>query len=222
VNLKNKKFRDQEGKFLVEGAHLIIEAQKKNLIVETISIVDTNADYFVTKEIMEKISEQKSISSNAAVVKFIPDEPLSGNVLILDGLQDPGNLGTIIRSGVAFGFTNFVLSKDSVDIYNSKVIRATEGMIFHVNVKRCDLKEFIPNLKMLGYNVIGTDVKKGTSIKEFKNKDIALIIGSEGEGMKEEIKDLCDNLVNIKMTDTTESLNAGVAASILMYEVYNG
>ena len=171
---------------------------------------------------MQKISNQKSISYNAAVVKFIPEDSIKNNVLIIDGLQDPGNLGTIIRSGIAFGFTDFVLSLNSVDVYNEKVIRATEGMIFHVNVLRRDLLEFIPKLKNLGYKVVGTDVTNGKDIKEVKCDNIALVIGSEGSGMSSDVKELCDLLVHINMSDTCESLNAGVAGSILMYEVYNG
>ena len=222
VNLGNKQFRDKEKVFLVEGDHLIEEAKKRNLIVETISVVDESADYFVTKEIMQKISKQKSISYNAAVVKFIPEDSLKNNVLIIDGLQDPGNLGTIIRSGIAFGFTDFVLSCNSVDVYNDKVIRATEGMIFHVNVLRRDLLEFIPKLKMLGYKIVGTDVTGGSDINDVTRDNIALVIGSEGAGMSSDVKELCDSLVHINMSDSCESLNAGVAASILMYEVYHG
>lgn len=129
-NLKNKKFRDKERKFLVEGDHLIKEAIKNNLVVETISCVNKNADYFITKEIMEKISEQKSISYDMAVVKFIPEDSINGNIIMLDNLQDPGNLGTIIRSAVAFNIGTIIISDDSVDLYNPKVVRSTEGMIF--------------------------------------------------------------------------------------------
>ena len=129
VNLKNKKFRDQEKVFLVEGDHLISEAKKYGEILEYISITDEQADYFVTKEIMQKISAQKSISNSVAVVKFLKQKEISSRILILDNLQDPGNLGTIIRSAVAFNFTDIILSNESVDIYNPKVIRATEGML---------------------------------------------------------------------------------------------
>lgn len=218
-NLKNKKFRDKERKFLVEGDHLINEAKKLNLIDTTISVVNKDADYFVTPEIMEKISDQKSISYNAAVVNFIPEDSIDGNVLILDGLQDPGNLGTIIRSGIAFNFKNIVLSDTSVDLYNPKVVRATEGMIFHVNVLRRNLKEFIPVLKNLGYKVVGTDVLKGIDVRKIPKENVAIVIGSEGSGISSDIKTLCDQFVNINMNKECESLNAGVAASIIMYEV---
>ena len=217
-NLKNKKFRDQEKKFLIEGDHLILEAQKLGLILETISIVNPDADYFVTKEIMQKISDQSSICYNAAVCKFIPEDTINGNIIILDGIQDPGNLGTIIRSGVAFNMKNIILSNTSVDFYNPKVVRATEGMIFHTNVLRRDLLEFIPQLKLLGYKIIGTDVIKGNTIPKLNN-NLAIIIGSEGQGMSNEIRNLCDDFINIPISSECESLNAGVAASIIMYEV---
>ena len=221
-NLRNKKFRDQERRFLIEGDHLINEARKQNLVIETISIVDKNADYFVTKEIMEKISEQKSISYNAAVVRFIKEDSITGNVLILDGVQDPGNLGTIIRSCIAFGVSNIILSDNSVDLYNSKVIRATEGMIFNINVLRRNLIEFIPTVKNLGYKIVGTDVKNGIDIKDINKENIAIVMGSEGQGLSNEVKNMCDDFVYIKMDSACESLNVGVATSILLYEVYNG
>lgn len=218
-NLKNKKFRDREKVFLVEGDHLIEEAKKQNLIISTISIANPNADYFVTREIMEKISDQKSISYNAAIVKFIPEDSINGNILILDGLQDPGNLGTIIRSSIAFNMNNIILSDTSVDLYNPKVIRATEGMIFHSNILRRNLKEFIPILKNLGYKIIGTDVVSGADIRGIEKENIAIVIGNEGNGISSEIKTLCDKFININMNKDCESLNAGVAASIIMYEV---
>lgn len=221
-NLRNKKFRDQERRFLIEGDHLINEARKQNLVIETISIVDKNADYFVTKEIMEKISEQKSIGYNAAVVRFIPEDSITGNLLILDGVQDPGNLGTIIRSCIAFGVSNIILSDNSVDLYNSKVIRATEGMIFNINVLRRNLIEFIPIVKNLGYKIVGTDVKNGINIKDINKENIAIVMGSEGKGLSDDVKNMCDNFVYIKMDNACESLNVGVATSILLYEVYNG
>lgn len=221
VSLKNKKVRDKERKFIVEGDHLIDEARKNNLIEYVISCVDENAEYFVTKEIMEKISNQQSISYNVAVVNFIPEDAINGNILILDNLQDPGNLGTIIRSATVFNINTIILSDDSVDLYNPKVVRATEGMIFNLNIIRRDLNKIIPVLKNLGYKLIGTDVKKGMDVRNIRKENVAIVIGNEGSGMKNETKNMCDEFINIKMMDTCESLNAGVAASIIMYEVYH-
>ncbi len=218
-SLKEKKVRDKERRFLIEGDHLINEAKRQNLIIETISVIDLAADYLVTEDIMKKISSQTSISYNAAVVRFIPEDSISGNIIILDGIQDPGNLGTIIRSCIAFNFTTIILGDNSVDLYNPKVVRATEGMIFHINVLRRNLVEFIPTLKNLGYKIVGTDVLNGVDIKNLKHDDIALVLGSEGQGMSGSVRKLCDEFVYINMNKSCESLNVGVAASILMYEV---
>ena len=218
-SLKEKKVRDRERRFLIEGDHLINEAKRQNLIIETISVIDLAADYLVTEDIMKKISSQTSISYNAAVVRFIPEDSISGNIIILDGIQDPGNLGTIIRSCIAFNFTTIILGDNSVDLYNPKVVRATEGMIFHINVLRRNLVEFIPTLKNLGYKIVGTDVINGVDIKNLKHDDIALVLGSEGQGMSKSVRELCDEFVYINMNESCESLNVGVAASILMYEV---
>lgn len=219
VSLKNKKIRDKERNFIVEGDHLIEEARKNNLIKYIISCVDEDADFYVTKEIMEKISDQKSISYNAAVVKFIPENSVNGNVIILDNLQDPGNLGTIIRSSVAFNIDTIIISDTSVDLYNPKVVRATEGMIFNLNIIRRNLEEIIPVLKNLGYKIVGTDVNEGNDVRNISKENVAIIIGNEGSGMSENIKKLCDEFINIKINKSCESLNAGVAASIIMYEV---
>lgn len=219
VSLKNKKIRDEERKFIVEGDHLIEEARKNNLIEYIISCVDEDADFYVTKEVMEKISDQKSISYNAAVVKFIPEDSVNGNVIILDNLQDPGNLGTIIRSSVAFNIDTIIISDTSVDLYNPKVVRATEGMIFNLNIIRRNLEEIIPVLKNLGYKIVGTDVNEGNDVRNISKENVAIIIGNEGNGMSENIKKLCDEFINIKINKSCESLNAGVAASIIMYEV---
>lgn len=214
-DLKNKSTRDEYGVFLIEGDHLIKEA--KDLIVETISINNPKADFIVTKEIMKKISSQKSISDTVAVVKFITEKKIDGNILILDGIQDPGNLGTIIRSAVAFGIPNIILGKTCVDLYNPKVVRATEGMIFKINVIRANLEEFIPTLK--NYTIIGTDVRGGLKLSDIPKENVAIVIGSEGQGISKGVRNLCNKFINIPINKSCESLNAGVAASIIMYEV---
>lgn len=222
ASLKLKKNRDKDKCFLVEGNHLIKEAKEKGLVISTISISDNNADFLVTKEIMKKISDQKSISDNAAIVRYIPEQEIKGNVLILDDIQDPGNLGTLIRSSIAFGFSNIIMSEGSVDLYNPKVIRATEGMIFNINAIRTNIIEYIPKLKEMEYKILVSDVVDGNDIKNESCNNIALVLGNEGKGVHSDIKNLCDEVINIKMDNACESLNVGVAGSILMYEVYNG
>jgi len=167
---------------------------------------------------MAKISSMKSIPKVITVAKKKSEEDIKGNVIILDNIQDPGNLGTIIRSMVAFGFETLIISDDSVDLYNEKVIRSTEGMIFKINILRRNLYEIIPSLKPR-YKIVGTDVVNGIDARCDKNKNIAIIIGNEGKGIKKEIKNLCDYNYYISMSKECESLNAGVAASIIMHDL---
>lgn len=219
--LKTKKYRDETGLFLIEGEHLIKEAEKKKVIKEIISYKEQEeADFYVTEQIMKKLSNQVSISNRIAICYKLEEEPLKDKILILDNIQDPGNLGTMIRSALAFDFQDIVIGTDTVDLYNEKVIRASEGMLFHINVVRKDLKDFLNKIKN-DYQILITDVRKGKNIKDISiQKKVALIIGNEGNGVKEELKKYATSFIKINMNESVESLNAGVAASILMYELY--
>lgn len=223
TKLNDKKNRKNEKLFIASGKHLVEEAIKKQIIKEILLLKGEKNIYgdnvtFVTDEILKKVS---NLNNNPKVLAIcnIPDESkIKGNVVILDDIKDPGNLGTIIRSSVAFNYETIILSPESVDAYNPKVVRATEGMLFNVNIVNADLNEIIPKLKSEGYKIYGTDVNNG--INPFKEKQKhALIIGSEAKGMHEKLKELVDNNLYIKMNDKCESLNAGISASILMYEL---
>ena len=171
---------------------------------------------------MKKLSDNPSIPKIMAVVNK-KESAISGNkILLLDRLQDPGNLGTIIRSAVAFNFDTIILSNDTVDLYNSKVLRSTQGMLFNINILRQDLTNVINELKNNNYTIYGTKVDNGNDVKEInKINKFALIIGNEGTGISDNILKQCDKYLYIKMNNNCESLNAGVAASILMYEMGN-
>ena len=223
AKLKMKKYRDIEHLFIVESEHLVNEALKKGIVKEIISLEDASYDvpvYTVTNDIMKRITSLVTPPKIMAVCRYIMPDDIKGNILILDHLQDPGNLGTIIRSAVAFGFETIIASSDTVDFYNDKVIRSSEGMIFNINLLKGDLSQMINVLKEKGYYIIGTDVKKGHDINEFKKHKCAYIIGNEGTGMSLDIKELCDGFVYIPVNSKCESLNAAVAASIIMYGVY--
>ena len=143
-------------------------------------------------------------------------------VLLLDDIQDPGNLGTIVRSAVAFNIDTIVLSNDTVDLYNPKVLRSTQGMIFHTNIIECDLIDVISKLHDKNITVYGTDVNNGIDARELSDLDktsFALIMGNEGNGVRKEVKELCDKNLYINMNENVESLNVGVATSILLYEL---
>ena len=223
IKLKDKKYRDLTNSFIVEGCHLVREALKKNLVMEIYSLNDEDygvPSFKITEAVMKRVSTQVSISPVIALCKKMEEKDILGPTLILDGIQDPGNLGTIIRSAVAFSMPNIILSDDAVDLYNPKVIRSTEGMIFHVNVVRRNLRELLPTLKK-DYQIIGTDVRKGVNIKDLSlNSNYGIVIGSEGSGMGVS-REFCDTFIKIPMSDKCESLNAGVSASIIMYECDN-
>ncbi|HOP65761.1 MAG TPA: RNA methyltransferase [Bacilli bacterium] len=224
TKLQDKKYRDQNLKFLIEGEHLLLEALKNHVVEEIIvtdeKVYDENIPHYnVPEKIMKKLSSLKTPPKVIAICQKLEEGLLTEKIILLDGIQNPGNLGTIIRSALAFNFKTIVLGNNTVDIYNEKVIRATEGMIFNVNVLKRNLKDFIYELKQKEYVIVGTDVKKGIDPKKTKNTKIALIVGNEGQGLDNELNNLCDKLVNIKMNSACESLNVGVAASILMYEL---
>lgn len=222
--LNNKKYRNDNQMFIIEGEHLILEALKtqnlKEIITTNDKIYDDNIPHYkVSDKIMKKISSLTTPSAVIGICSFLKELDLTDKVLVLDGIQDPGNLGTMIRSALAFGFNSIVLGSNTVDIYNEKVLRATEGMLFHLNIIKRNLISFIPKIQSNGYVVIGTDVNAGISPKKINCTKLALIIGNEGAGMQKDIASLCDKLVNINISDKCESLNASVAASILMYEL---
>ena len=227
LKLKEKKYRDLSNTFLVEGRHLVLEAHREKKIVELILEqdelfpLDTNTLY-VSSSVMKKLSDLSTPSNVMAVVEKLDEKPIGEKILILDNIQDPGNLGTIIRSAVAFNFDTIVLSPKTVDLYNPKVVRSTQGMMFHTNIIIREPVKFINELKKEGYKIVGTKVTNGVDVRESKTySHFALIIGNEGKGMSEELSELCDEYLYIKMNDQCESLNAAVAASILMYEISN-
>ena len=167
---------------------------------------------------MKKISDMASYSEYFGVCSKKMEDDIGNKIIVLDGIQDPGNLGTIIRSAVAFGIDTIVVSSDTVDLYNPKVVRSAKGMLFKINVIVRDIKTFLSELE--GYTIYGTDVNNGVDIRKVELPEkIAIVIGNEGNGISSEVREILDKYIYIGMNDKCESLNAGVAASIIMYEV---
>ena len=221
--LKQSKYIKEEKKFIVEGEHLVLEAKKNGVLLETYSLID--GDYgvkhtMVTKNVLDSITNLKNFNDVIGVCKIKNEDiKIGGRIIILDGIQDPGNLGTIIRSANAFNFDTIVLSKTCVSIYNEKVIRATQGMIFNSNIIICDLIDFINKIKN-EYDIYSTNVNNGIDIKNIeKSEKMAFVIGNEGNGVSNDVNELIGKSIYIRMNDTCESLNAAVASSIIMYEV---
>ena len=222
TKLNDKKYRKSEKLFIAAGEHLVTEALKKNIVKEILLLNGEENVYgdvtYVTSDILKKVSDLTNYPKVLAICYIKDDLKIEGNVVALDNIKDPGNLGTIIRSAVAFNYDTILLSEECVDVYNSKVVRATEGMLFNVNIVTCDLFSTLLKLKESGYKIYGTDVVNGESPAYESNKHV-LIIGSEARGMSNSIREICDKNLYIKMNDKCESLNAGFSASILMYEL---
>lgn len=222
--LNDKKYRDEFNEFIIEGEHLVQEAYKCGLLKELVLLegftTDIDVPYIeVTDSIMKYISNLDTHCNILGICSKKNDKLIGNRLLILDDVQDPGNMGTIIRSCVAFNIDTIILSKGCVDIYNSKVLRATQGMIFNINIITKDLEEFINSIKGT-YKILGTDVNKGKSLKNIeKVEKFAIIMGNEGKGVKSNLLDLCDEYIHIDMNKNCESLNVAVATSIILYEL---
>ena len=226
VKLQTKKYRDSTNTFLVEGYHLVEEVYKSNILKEVFVLEGTSIDLdipitYVSSDVMKKISTTDTYCDIVGLCEKISSDEIIGNkILLLDDIQDPGNLGTIIRSSVAFNVNTIILSKNTVDLYNPKVLRSTQGMFCHINIITMDLVGAINTIKNKGITVYGTNVNNGEDVRNLSDtSSYALIMGNEGNGVKQELQDMCDKNLYIKMNDKAESLNVGVACSILLYEL---
>lgn len=221
-----KKYRDEEKKFLVEGEHLVEEAYKAGVLLEVVKCPDYERDFnvpttLVSYDVIKKLSSTLKPQKVIGVCKYLEEKELGEKIVILDDLQDPGNLGTIIRSCVAFNVDTLVVSPNTVSIYNDKVLRSSEGMIFHLNIVIKDIDTLIDELHRDDYVIFGTKVDGGINIKEIDipNK-FAIIMGNEGAGVSSSILSKCDKYMYIPMNNKCESLNVGVATSIILYELF--
>lgn len=225
--LQTKKYRDETGLFLVEGEHLVLEAYKAK-VLKTLIVCDKDLKLDVetmevAPNVIKYLSELETPSNIMGVCYKIKEQEIIGDkILVLDDIQDPGNLGTIIRSAVAFNIDTIIMSPKTVDLYNSKVIRGSQGLLFHINIISRDLLEILPILKNKGYPILGTRVNGGKSLKKVeKSNKFVIIMGNEGKGLSIEVQNLCDDFIYIEMNKQCESLNVAIAASIILYELNN-
>lgn len=215
--LSQAKYRKQERCFVVEGSHLVEEARKKGVLIEAYSLALQEGYIQCSEPIMKKIANTDTVVSEIGLCQMLSSNSLTDRILILDCVQDPGNMGALLRSACAFGFQTIFISDGSCDLYNPKVIRASQGAIFKLHFWFGDPVAFIKNLT--NYDVYGTDVRQGVAVQSIsKSSHIALILGNEGNGISKEIQSLQLKNLYIPM-ENTESLNVSVAGSILMYEL---
>lgn len=223
MKLKQKKYR--EDYYLVESMHLVeeaVKAKQADLIISTQEIDMGVENLVVSQEVMEKIAFTKTPQPIMARCFIQKDKKLvdANRYLILDNLQDPGNIGTLIRTALAFQIDQVILSKQCVDLYNDKLLRAMQGAHFHISCIYEDLNKVIPLLQEKGVQIIGSALENGKAIDTIKNQEkMAFVLGNEGNGMEQEIIDICDKIAYIPIS-TIESLNVAVAGSIMMYHFH--
>ena len=235
AKLQTAKGRKKAGMYLLEGEHLVEEAIKEKALIELI-VVSSNRmeDYqylleqtevnvlVASQEVFQKLSMTETTQGILAAVKIEnqAEPPCSGRIIVLDAVQDPGNLGTIVRTADAAGFDAVVLGTGTVDLYNDKVIRSMQGSHFHIPVFQADLREYLPVLKKQGVEVAVTALhrdSKDYSILQGKS-DVAIVVGNEGQGVSSVVIELADAVVTIPMFGKAESLNVAIASALLMYK----
>lgn len=240
AQLQEKKHRDKQNKYVIEGIHLVQEAlisradieciaydYEQGIPIELRDLPDTSGVEWigVTDAIISKVSHTSTPQPVFAVVRkekkswdhlFAKQDKL---VVVLDGLQDPGNVGTIIRSADASGAGGVILGKGCADLYNPKTLRSTMGSLFHIPVIEGDLTEILPQAREKGARLVTTSLEGKTTAFQYDfTGSCWIVIGSEGSGVSPEVSALVDDAIIIPMPGKAESLNAAMAATILMFE----
>ena len=237
---KKASFRREESCFVVEGIRMIREVPeelRRQLYLTEAALEQypelgdwCSAVETVTEAVLRKMSDTENPQGMLAVVAMPagysgaaedPGQESQPLYLVLDGLQDPGNVGTLIRTAEAVGATAVLLSRNSADPFSPKVVRSTMGTIFRVPVRICeDLPREIGELKKAGVVVFGTHLSGTDVYAADLSGSLALLIGNEGNGLTEEVASTADRLLRIPMEGQVESLNAAVSGSVVAYEAY--
>ena len=238
--LKEKKYRDLNNEYIIEGIKLIKEAITENVKIKKVIICEECLkEGNIDQKLLYEIAKYDCIYVNKSVFSLMTDvqnpqgilaviqkESSEENIdykediiIILDGIQDPGNLGTILRTVDSVGLKQIIVSKTTADIYNPKVVRSTMGAIFRVKVIEADdLINTIKTIKKHKFEIIATSLETSKTIYEINYKKKAIIIGNEANGVSKELLEMADEKIKIPMLGKTESLNASVATGIILYE----
>jgi TrmH family RNA methyltransferase len=227
-SLHQKKFRAETGLFIAEGLKTVEEAMRSGWNVEAVYSTD---DAFcaahpeakrVSSREMEQLSAFQTPPGYLAVVqrRSLGANKWPDQLIALDGVRDPGNAGTILRTADWFGFTHLISSEDGVEWFNPKVIQSTMGSIFRMHTRECNLPEVLSELSNLGYAIIGADMQ-GESPDTFTwPEKWVLVMGSESHGIRETISPLISSRISIPGAGTAESLNVAVATGIILSRVF--
>lgn len=221
--ISDNSYRKERKEFVIEGFHLLEMALEDKLVkaifsLEPIKNIDEKiTNYIVSEDILKKISTQKNPQGVVAICSMRKEKEIShNNVLYLDGVSDPGNLGTLLRTALAFSFKDVILSKGTVSLYNEKTISSSQGAIFRLNII-CGDEQNLIDLKEKGYKILATEIKGSVELKNIKKSDKqVLILGNEAHGVNEKILNLADERIRIDINEI-ESLNVAICGAIMMH-----
>ena len=238
--LKEKKYRDANNEYLIEGIKLIKEAVEEKAKIKLIVVCEESIeDGDIDQKLLYEIAKYDCIYVNKKVFSILTDVQNPQGILaviekknneeninykediivVLDGIQDTGNLGTILRTIDSVGLSQVIVSKETADSYNPKVVRSTMGAIFRVNVIESeDLLQTLKNLKKHKYKIMATSLETNNSIYDVEYNKKVIVIGNEANGVSKNVLEYADEKIKIPMLGKTESLNASVATSIILYE----
>lgn len=234
--LQQKKYRIKEQAYLLEGFHLIEEAVKAGSKLRALFVNARGAAewqawleefedeyYLVTDEVLKSLADEKTPQGMIAVCEMSPEAPFTpkGRWLLLDTIQDPGNLGTMVRTADAAGLTGVILGAGTVDRYNPKALRSMQGSQFHLPILQQNLEDTIQQFQADHIPVYGSALDK-TAVafhEATPQMDFALIMGNEGNGMQEVLLNMTDQNLYIPIKGAAESLNVAVAAGILLFQL---
>ena len=237
--LKEKKYRDQEGKYIIEGIKLVKEAIEEKAKISKIVVcedcindgsIEQNLMYEiakfncvgVTEKVFKTLTEVATPQGILAVIEKNTNSQINYNediIVILDGIQDPGNLGTILRTIDSTNLKQIILSEKCADSYNPKVVRSTMGAIFRINIiESKNILETLKDIKKKNFKVMATSLETDNSIYTVDYNKKAIVIGNEANGVSKEVLELADEKIKIPMLGKTESLNAAVATGVILYE----
>lgn len=238
--LSDKKYREENNEFIIEGIKLLEEAIKENANISKVIICDDcNLEGSIYNDLKYEIAKLDCIYVNEKIFKLISDVKTPQGImavikkenknqeikyneeitLVLDNIQDPGNMGTILRTADSLNLKQVIISKGSSDVYSPKVVRSTMGAIFRINIiESDDLVKTIKELKKHKINIVVTSLDTNDSIYDVNYSKSAIVIGNEANGVSKEIQEIADKKVKIPMLGKTESLNASVATAVILYE----
>ena len=232
---KKKKHRIKSNKYLIEGLRFVEEAIKSKVSIDSIifteSFKEKNPDLFLkinenikliqmNETLLKQLCSTENPQGIVGVINMQNKELKSGELVVLvDKVQDPGNMGTIIRTAHAAGAAGIVMTKGTVDIYNDKTLRSTMGSIFYIPIVEDNSLDFVKSLKKEGYKLVVSSLQgKNNFFEENLQGKVMIAVGNEGNGVSDEVYDIADIKVKIPMPGEAESLNVAVATSIMIYE----